>query len=356
MNRNGIAMLKQHKNLILKLVLSAGVILLLGFSGGQAASTFVESLPIIPHQVFGWVKINDGFVPEGTVVSAWCDGIKAAEGLAVEYGDESWFSLDVPADDPVTPEKDGCEVGDEISFTVADFVADQTESWAAEQISRLDLTASSTPPAHHSVSGVVMVNGNYIPEGITISAWCSGSKYVEVSAEIIGGQSVYTLHVPGDDWLTTDLEGCSTGETIHFKIGLLDANESLMWASGLNSTQDLTSTSESPEHKVYGMVRINGEFVPEGTLVSAWCGGAKMVENGTSISQENKAWYLLHIPGDDPYTSQNEGCESGETVQFSIGDLVADQTTIWQAGTEPIQLDLSAGAPMNQIFIPLIVK
>jgi hypothetical protein len=257
MNRNGIAMLKQHKNLILKLVLSAGVILLLGFSGGQAASTFVESLPIIPHQVFGWVKINDGFVPEGTVVSAWCDGIKAAEGLAVEYGDESWFSLDVPADDPVTPEKDGCEVGDEISFTVADFVADQTESWAAEQISRLDLTASSTPPAHHSVSGVVMVNGNYIPEGITISAWC---------------------------------------------------------------------------------------------------GGAKMVENGTSISQENKAWYLLHIPGDDPYTSQNEGCESGETVQFSIGDLVADQTTIWQAGTEPIQLDLSAGAPMNQIFIPLIVK
>lgn len=136
---------KQHKNLILKLVLSATMILLLGFSIGQAASTQIDPVPIIPHQVFGWVKINDSFVPEGTVVSAWCDGIKVAEEQAIEYADESWYRLDVPADDPITPGKDGCEAGDVISFQVDGFQADQTENWAAEGISRVDLTALSTP-------------------------------------------------------------------------------------------------------------------------------------------------------------------------------------------------------------------
>ena len=350
-------MQKQHKYLILMLIFSAVLILLHGISAGQAASTQIESVPIIPHEVSGWVKINDSFVPEGTLVSAWCDGIKVAEGQAIEYADESWYRLDVPADDPITPGKDGCEAGDVISFQVDGFQADQTENWAAELISRVDLTASSTPPAPHLVSGVVMVNGNYIPGDITISAWCGGVKYAEDSTKIVAGQSVYSMEVRGDDWLTTEIDGCSDGETVDFMISHLDANETLTWSPGYTSTHDLTATSESPDpHRVYGKVRINGDFVPEGTIVSAWCGGEKIVENKTSRDQQNEAWYLLDIKGDDPFTPDLEGCEGGETVQFNIRELEADQTVHWEAGTGPIQLDLSADAPMNQIFIPIIVK
>ncbi len=356
MNRNEIAMHKHHKYLILMLVVTAALILLYGISGGQAASNPIESMPVIPHEVSGWAKVNDVFVPEGTVVSAWCDGVKVAEGLAIKYGDESWYKLDVYADDPLTLETEGCSAGDVISFQVAGFDADQTEPWVAEQISRVDLTAASTPPASHSVSGMVKVNGNNIPGGITISAWCSGIKFIEASTEIVGGQAVYSMAVPGDDWLTMDLDGCSAGETIRFTIDQLNANETLVWESGHTSTLDLTADSVPPEpHQVYGHVKIDGEFAPEGTPVSAWCGGEKIVENLTSI-QQNETWYLLDIPGDDPFTTEIEGCSASDVISFQVASFDADQTEPWVA-EQISRVDLTAAsAPPAPHSVSGVVK
>jgi hypothetical protein len=103
-------------------------------------------------------------------------------------------------------------------------------------------------------------------------------KYASGSTD---SQAQYSLIVPSDDLVTVDKEGCNDGETIHFKIGSLDAVETLAWHGGQTSTLDLSATSQPPgTYQVYGQVRVNDEFVPQGTRISAWCQGFKLWKRG----------------------------------------------------------------------------
>ena len=336
-------MKRTHKTIIFLIVsLLGAAILLLNFSANQAAPAASQSIPTMPHLVYGLVRVNEiYFVPEGTPVSAWCGGAKVAEDFAVEFEDESWYSLEVPANDPNSPEKDGCVSGEVISFKIAGYEADQTVPWVAESLSYLDLNATSIPPEPHAVSGLVQVNGALIPEGIVISAWCSEVQYAE---GIVDAQSQYSLNVPGDDLVTVIKEGCQDGEMIHFMIGSLTAVETQPWQAGQTSTLDLSADSEPPgNYQAFGQVKVNGAFVDAGTPVSAWCDGVQFAQNVTSKDQEGEAWYLLDVPGDDPFTLPKEGCSSGEEIHFMIDYLKADQTAVWDAETSPVdrRVDLS---------------
>ena len=341
--------------IILTLILFALVFLLPNRRASQASPAELQSLPTMPHQVYGLAKVNAVFfVPEGTPVSAWCSGEKVAEELTVEYGGESWYSLDVYPDNPGTAEKDGCVSGEVIYFKIAGYDAVQTVPWVAETSTRLDLSASSVPPDPHGVAGLVRVNSAFVPEGILISAWCGGVKYAQGNTFIVAGQSQYSFAVPGDDLVTTVKEGCTEGETIVFQIGSVDAIETLPWHGGQTSTLNLSATSQPPGgYQVYGQVKVNDKLVPQGTRISAWCKSTKMIETGT----DSDAYYTLVIPGDDPYTQGIEGCESGTLINFTIGNLNADQTEVWGAGVSPVRLDLSAEGMIGfNIFLPLISK
>jgi hypothetical protein len=119
-------------------------ILIIGyFRGGEAAIQSPSAPPIIPDQVYGLVRVNNIYVPAGTLVSAWCGGTKYAEKATVDDNGETWYSLDIPGDEPLTPAKEGCSSGETISFKIASDIADQQKAWAEGNSTQLDLSLTN---------------------------------------------------------------------------------------------------------------------------------------------------------------------------------------------------------------------
>jgi hypothetical protein len=339
-----------HLTLIVALsVLLAAAFLINGNRGGQAAPAEPQATPDQPHTVVGRARVDGIFVPEGTRISAWCNGVNVTEEPTIDYEGEAWYVLDIPAENPSIP---GCNSSEVISFKIAGFDADQDPvPWAAGGYTELDLTATSTPLDPHHVAGLVRVNGALVPAGITISAWCGGFQFASSSTD---SQAFYSLDVPSDDLSTPGKDGCTDGETVTFKIGAIDAVETLAWHGGQTSGLDLSATSQPPgDYQVYGQVRVNGELVGRGVRISAWCHGIEIKNTST----DSDAYYSLLIPGDDPFTPQIEGCGSGEKISFMIVNLEADQSVNWGNGVSPYRLDLSADGDIGYyIFLPLILK
>ena len=90
-----------------------------------------------------------------------------------------------------------------------------------------------------------------------------------------------------------------------------------------------------------GTVKIGGANVPAGTVVSARINGIQYAYT-TAQTYLGDTVYSLDVPGDDPSSlGVIEGGVPGDTIVFYIGDLVAQQTGIWQSG-EPAELHLTA--------------
>lgn len=105
----------------------------------------------------------------------------------------------------------------------------------------------------------------------------------------------------------------------------------------------------------YGQVKLNGENVPDGTLISAWIDGVKYTET-PSLSYEGNSVYAFDVPGDESSTSEIvEGGVPGDIIVFKIGDLVADQTGIWTSGVYT-ELNLTIGEPAYRVYLPLILN
>jgi hypothetical protein len=113
--------------LLLTLTLLVGVLPAYGADDGMP--------PAVPHYFTGTVSTSTGPVPEGTVVEAFLEGVKAANATVTA---ESTYVLWVPG-----------EYGDEgkiVSFTVAGVQASQTAPWATgEATYNFDLTISALP-------------------------------------------------------------------------------------------------------------------------------------------------------------------------------------------------------------------
>jgi hypothetical protein len=92
----------------------------------------------------------------------------------------------------------------------------------------------------------------------------------------------------------------------------------------------------------YGIVKVNGANVPDGTPVEALIDGQVLVK-GLTQSYQGDSVYTLDIPGDQTDTAVLEGGRDGDTIQFKIGGVLADQTGTWRSGTN-VQLDLSAAS------------
>jgi hypothetical protein len=104
--------------------------------------------PAIPFSPYGTAKVNGANVAEGTLVSAWCDGVSYRQTVTLFTGGESWYvNLDIPGDDPETPDvKEGCSTDETISFRIGDLLASQTAKWRSGVSARLDLTATGSLP------------------------------------------------------------------------------------------------------------------------------------------------------------------------------------------------------------------
>lgn len=89
----------------------------------------------------------------------------------------------------------------------------------------------------------------------------------------------------------------------------------------------------------YGVVKLNGANVPDGTRVEALVDGA-VVAYTASRTYEGASVYSVDVPGDDSSTAAVEGGRQGGTIIFRVGGAPAKETGTWRSGTNT-QLDLS---------------
>jgi len=103
----------------------------------------VLAFPTLPSSFYGTVKVNGANVPDGTLVQALINGKVIIENHTQTYQGDSFYSLDIPADDPDTLVVDGGKDGDTITFIMGGIVADQAGTWKSGTIVSMNLSASS---------------------------------------------------------------------------------------------------------------------------------------------------------------------------------------------------------------------
>jgi hypothetical protein len=104
----------------------------------------------------------------------------------------------------------------------------------------------------------------------------------------------------------------------------------------------------------YGTVKANGANVPGCIQVSARINGVQYALSHFLLYGDDTV-YSLDVPGDDPETTGViEGGVPGNTVDFYVGNVKADQTAPWQSGMN-VNLNLTVSSPVQcNIFLPMI--
>jgi hypothetical protein len=83
--------------------------------------------------------------------------------------------------------------------------------------------------------------------------------------------------------------------------------------------------------RFYGPVTVNGQDVPDGTVVSAWLESSFVGPWTTTTYTSNGAsWYVIDIPPDNPSTPGKEGGVVGDQVHFSVSSTPVPGTATWQ--------------------------
>lgn len=214
-------------------------------------------------------------------------------------------------------------------------------------------TVGAVPPLPSSYWGSAKLNGANLPEGTILKAAIDGEEYAAGVVEIVGGESVYSLDVPGDEAATPSvIEGGITGDTIQFMLGTTPADQTGAWAGGVNLELNLTFSAPklpvSPAN-YYGTVKLNGENAPNGTLIKAVINGVTYATCPVTLYL-GEAIYSLNVPGDDPATPGIlEGGMDGDAVHFFIGSIQANQTGAWLAESNT-EINLTGSALKIEIF------
>ena len=91
---------------------------------------------------------------------------------------------------------------------------------------------------------------------------------------------------------------------------------------------------------LYGTIKLDGEDVPDGTLIQALINDQVYASVSTQTYQGDSV-YAIDVPGDDTSTQEVEGGVEGDVIYFKLNGLLVDQTATWHSGTNQ-ELDLSA--------------
>ena len=95
-----------------------------------------------PSSYYGTVRIDDTRAASGTVISAWIDHTQYAQTVATLNVDQAIYNLDVPADDPATPLKEGGVANETVQFRIGSTLAQQTGIWFSDTDTNVNLSAS----------------------------------------------------------------------------------------------------------------------------------------------------------------------------------------------------------------------
>jgi len=245
----------------------------------------------------GTVTAGGDSLPDGTVVTAWIDGVKTAE---VSTSD-SEYSLFISGD----------YTGKTVNFKVGKYEARQTGTWTRGETLTLDLSINSWP-YQCDFYGLATIDGQHVPDGTEVSAWIDSAK-VQSTTTI---DSMYSLTLPGN----------YTGKAVSFKVNNHYTTQIVSWKRGEEIEANLTVSLGPLVCGFYGPVTLDGNNVADGTVISAWIDSAKMAQTTTIDSK-----YGLNIPGD--YT--------GKTVNFKVNGQTVKESAVWVRGGN-VQASLTA--------------
>jgi hypothetical protein len=96
--------------------------------------------PLLPSAFWGRVYAREGTLTEETPVTAWIGNSQVAETKVVFEEDKPYYSLDVPPDDPQTPEADGGKPGDTVRFKVGGLWTTEQSTWHTGATTRCDIS------------------------------------------------------------------------------------------------------------------------------------------------------------------------------------------------------------------------
>ena len=99
----------------------------------------VFAVPPLPHTFYGTATRSGVAVPDGTVISAWINGVQYASDTT-PAGGPGTYSFNVPGDDLDTTEIEGGREGNIISFRLGTNWATQTYAFHTGETTQLDLT------------------------------------------------------------------------------------------------------------------------------------------------------------------------------------------------------------------------
>lgn len=105
------------------------------------------------------------------------------------------------------------------------------------------VTVQAIPVLPSSFYGIVKHNGENFADGTLVEALMNDQVVATGNIRIYQDDSVFSLDVPGDNTDTQAQDGGQDGDTIHFRIGGLPAQETGIWHSGTNTHLDLSVTA-----------------------------------------------------------------------------------------------------------------
>jgi hypothetical protein len=103
---------------------------------------------------------------------------------------------------------------------------------------------------------------------------------------------------------------------------------------------------ETQPCRFWGTVKVNGNWVADGTLITAWIDGAVGTWSASTYTAEGKSVYFVDVPADNSETTPKDGGAQGDTVRFKVryggNDYVAAQIGVWAVGDfKEVNLEVS---------------
>lgn len=106
------------------------------------------AVPPLPSSFYGYITLGGQPVAANTQLEAWIGTTRYATATIGLYQGLSIYTLNVPGDDPATPEREGGLDGETVTFRLADHTFAQTASWHSGSNQAHDLHTPADAVAH----------------------------------------------------------------------------------------------------------------------------------------------------------------------------------------------------------------
>lgn len=105
-----------------------------------------------------------------------------------------------------------------------------------------------------------------------------------------------------------------------------------------------------PPNQFWGTATIGGTPAPDGLIISARINGVEYA-NTTTSDGEYGVVSAFYLPSDNPDTPEKDGGVNGDTIEFYVEGVKANETGTFQWGSVR-QLDLTVTAPLAKKGLP----